>query len=350
MYTRELSEPRGTPIDENGTPVQGTWTSPFEDVDLLGIRRPYRYPLPRWVRDSRIKEWESFIIQDGRFYLEAVLSDVKFFRMAQVFLYDRETKEKLKYLKVIPYGRWRLPRGLDNSSVDSRSLGFYFRIHNWLDADTVRVDLHIEPSLRHPSFTAHLMYDLDRQRVTPLVVNLGFSERRCVCAYKAMSAVRGDMVFGGKRISLNSSQTSGFFFDFKGFYPHRMQSTWCTASGFDGEGRRFGFTVAENQTRENRKNNENALWVNGELTFLPAVRITMPEGIKSNWIIQDVEGMVDLVFTPQEQLRTGYNVLLSRADLETPLGYYNGVLLSAKGERIQVHNQWGTGEKLYLRV
>jgi hypothetical protein len=229
-------------------------------------------------------------------------------------------------------------------------MGFFFRIHNWLDADTVRVDLDIEASERRPAFTAHLMYDLDKRKVTPMAVNLGFSERRCVYAYKAMAAVRGDMVVGGKRISLSSSRTSGLFFDFKGFYPYPMQSTWCSASGFDDEGRRFGFTVAENQTRENRRNNENALWVNGELTPLPAVRITMPEGSKSDWIIQDVEGMVDLVFTPQEQLRRGYNVILSRADLEAPLGFYNGMVMSASGEQIPVHNLWGTGEKLYLRV
>jgi hypothetical protein len=331
-------------------PLQGTWTSAFEEVDLLNIHRPYRYPLPKWVRDSRVKEWESFVIQDDRFFLEAILADMKFFRMAQVFLYDRETKEKLRYLKVIPFGRWKLPRGLANSTVDSRSLGFFFRIHNWLDADTVRVDLHVEPSRNRPAFTAHLMYDLDRRGVGPLAVNLSFADRRCLYAYKVMAPVRGDMVFGGKRISLNAARTSGFFFDVKGFYPYPMQSTWCTGAGFDGEGRRLGFTVAENQTRENRRNNENALWVDGELTPLPAVRITMPEGPKADWIIQDVEGMVDLVFSPQEQRRSGYHVILSRADLDTPLGVYHGMLMSAKGERIPVHNLWGTGEKLYLRV
>jgi hypothetical protein len=349
MYIREQRPPQSTPI-ENGTPVQGTWTGPFEEVDLLAVHRPYWCPLPRSLRDSRIKEWESFIIQDDRFFLEATLANVKLYRIAQVFLYDKESKEKLKYLKAIPFGGWKLPQSLRNSSINSQSLKFFFRIHTWLDADTIRVDINIEANKRRPSFTAHLMYDLNRQENSPLVVNLGFSERRCVYAYKAMAAVRGDVVFGGRRISFLSSQTSGFFFDFKGFYPYRMSSVWCTGSGFDGNGRRFGFSVAENQTRENRRNNENALWVNGELTPLPAVRITMPKGTKSDWIIQDLEGMVDLVFTPQEPLRSGYNVILSRADLENPLGYFNGMLVSAGGEQIPVHNLWGNGKKIYLRV
>jgi hypothetical protein len=318
-------------------------------VDLLAIRRPYRYPLPRSLRDQRIKEWESFIIQDDRFFLELIFANAKVYRVVQVFLYDKENKEKLKYLTVIPFRGWKLPRDLYNSSINSQSRGFFFRVHHWLDAATIRVDLDIA-ARKDPAFTAHLMYNLDRNWVVPLVVNLGFSERRCVYAYKAMAAVRGDMVFGGRRFSFDSGRTSGFFFDFKGFYPYRMQSVWCNASGFDDQGRRIGFTLAENQTRENRRNNENAFWINGELTPLPAVRITMPGGINADWIIQDLEGMVDLVFSPQESLRSGYNVLISRASLEIPLGYYNGALVSAEGERVAVHNLWGNGEKLYLRV
>jgi hypothetical protein len=349
MYTRELNAPRDSPVDK-GMPLQGTWTRAFREVDLLAIHRPYPCPLPRSLRDTRIKEWESFIIQDDRFFLELILGNLKMFRVAQVFLYDRESGEKLRYHKIIPLGGWKLPQGLYNSSLDSRSRGFFFRVHHWLDADTVRVDLDIGGRELHPSFTAHLAYDLNRTTTTPLAVNLGFSERRCMYAYKTLAAVRGDMVFGGRRISLNSSRTSGFFFDFKGFYPYRMSSTWCSASGFDEGGRRFGFTVAENQTRENRRNNENALWIDGELSPLPAVRITMPGGADSEWTIQDLEGMVDLVFSPREARRSAYNVILSRADLESPLGYYNGMILSSRGERIPVRNLWGTGEKLYLRL
>ncbi|GHV62728.1 hypothetical protein AGMMS49587_10440 [Spirochaetia bacterium] len=349
MYTREIKGHQGAPI-EKGVPVQGTWDSAFTEVDLLDIHRPYRFPLPRWARDIRIKEWESFAVQDDRFYLEAILANIKYYRIAQVLLYDKETKEKLRFQKMIPFSGWRIPRVLANSAIESRSYGFFFRIHDWLDADTIKVDLDIEATRRRPSFTAHLTYDLSKSKAGPLVVNLGFSERRCLYAYKALAPVRGDMVFGGKHSSLNPAKTSGIFSDFKGFYPYRMQSVWCSGFGFDGKGRRIGFSMAENQTRETHKNNENALWIDGELTPLPPVRITMPGGVKSDWIIQDVEGMVDLVFTPQEFVRSGFNLILTRAEFEIPLGCYNGTLVNAKGEQIQVRNLWGTGEKLYLRV
>jgi hypothetical protein len=333
---------------EKGKPVPGTWTQAFNEVDFLSIQRPFFFPLPKWVRDWRVKEWESFIIQDDRLYLNALLGNLKEFCMAQVFLYDKGTGERMLFRKYLPFNAWRMPQSLSNSSIESRFYGFFFRIHDWLDAGIIRVDFDIKATRKRPSFTAHVEYDL--RNITPLVVNLLFSERRGMYAYKALGAVRGDMVFSGRHSSFDPAGTRGIFCDFKGFYPYRMRSTWCTGFGVDAESRRYGFSLAENQAKDTFKNNENALWVDGELSPLPPVRITMPEGIESPWIIQDMEGMVDLTFTPKEPLRGAVNPLFIHVDYATPLGYFNGILLNSRGEQIQVRNLWGLGEKLYLRV
>ena len=349
MYTREIQAPRSTPL-ENGKPLQGTWTRAFDEVDLLDIRQPYRIPLPRWIRDSRIKEWESFFIQDDRFFLFAKLCNMKIYRSATVILYDKENRERLWYRKTIPGSGWHLPRELNNASVDSRSWGFFFRIHNWLDADTIKMDLDIEATRKRPSFTAHAEFDLHEEGSTPMAVNLLFSERRSMYAYKTMAPIRGDMVFGGHHISLDPKKTTGIFCDFKGYYPYPMYSQWCTAQGFDSLNRSICFSLAENQTRESFRNNENALWVDGSLTPLPPVKMTRNGGPESDWIIQDMEGMVDLVFTPREQLRYNINFLMSRSFCESPLGIINGVMVNEAGEKISLRNVWGLGEKLYLRV
>ncbi|AEF86465.1 hypothetical protein TREPR_0509 [Treponema primitia ZAS-2] len=340
---------RGTPI-ENGIPIYGTWAQAFESVDLLDIQRPFPYPLPRGLRTLRVKEWEAFTIQDDHFYLDAFWANVKYYHIAQVSLYDKETQEQLCFNKIIPFGGRHLPRNLWNSSVVSRSYGFFFRIHNWLDAQTIKVDLDIEATHRRPSFTAHLEFALNHLKTPPMAVNLPFSERRCMYAFKAFSAVRGDMVFGGRHISLDPAKTTGIFRDYKGFFPYRMRSTWCTAAAAGEKNSWFGFSIAENQAKETFKNNENALWQEGRLTPLPPVRITMPNGVESDWVIQDVEGMVDLTFTPQKKIRSSFNLLLTKWEYNTPLGYYNGMLVNAEGEQIPVHNLWGLGEKLYLRV
>jgi hypothetical protein len=349
MYIREIEPPRASPF-ESGKPIPGTWTGAFEEVDLLEIQQPFSIPFPRWIREYRIKEWESFIIQDERFYLGAYLFNLKYYRGAQVVVYDKNSRERMWFRKIIPLGGWRLPRTLANASIDSRSYSFFFRIHDWLDADIIKVDFDIEATRKRPSFTAHVEFNLSRSVVTPMAVNLLFSDRRSMYALKALTEVRGDMVFGGRHIVLDPRKTSGIFCDVKGYFPYRMRPVWCTGCGFDAENRRYGFSIAESQTRESYKNNENALWLDGRLTPLPPVRITMPNGVDSDWVIQDMEGMVDLTFSPQERSRSALNLLVSRVEYDTPMGLFNGMLFTSEGERIPVRNLWGLGEKLYLRV
>jgi hypothetical protein len=354
MYTREIQGPRPAPI-ENGVPLNGTWTQAFAEVDLLAIHRPYKLPIPRWLADFRIKEWESFTVQNDQFFLHALFSNLKFYRSAQVVLIDLETKELTQFKKFRPLTGWRLPRSLTNASVESRSGGFFFRIHDWLDAYSVRVDIDIEATKKRPSFTAHLTYGMEKKNVTPMAVSLLFSDSRSMYAYNAPAPVRGDMVFGGKHYTLDPGKTTGLFCDCKGYYPFIASSVWCSSVGFypsstDRAKKRIGFHIAENQARENFKNNENALWVDGKLTPLPPVRITVPNGPDADWVIQDLEGMVDLTFTPEKYVRSAADVLLTRAVYDSPLGYYNGMLVNSKGEEIPIRNMWGMGEKISLRV
>ena len=349
MYTREIREPRSSPV-EDGQPLTGTWDKAFDKVDLLEIRKPYPFPLPRWVKDCRIKEWQCFSLQDESFFMEAIFCNFKLYRIAQVLVYDKISGEKIIYRKYKPGTGWTLPNSLANSSVDSHSSLFYFRIHSWLDADIVRLDIDIAATRRRPSFTIHLAYNVCSQNLTPMAVSLGITERRTMYAYKAFTPVRGNVVLGGRLISLKQDTCSGFFCDYKGFFPYRMQTAVCSAMGFTEKNSRFGFHIAENQTREPNKNNENAFWVDGKLTPLPPVLITMPNGSDGTWVIQDVEGMVDLTFTPKEQNKSGIKLGFTNAEFNAPLGYYNGMLVNREGKQIQIKNLFGMGEKLYLRV
>lgn len=350
MYKREIQPPRDTPV-ENGLPVQGTWDRAFKEVNLLDIHRPYRFPLPGWAVDYRIKEWQRFSVQDDQYFFTALFANVKLYCLAFVRLYNKETGDLFAYKKMLPgKGWWRMPRNLANASAGRLSKRFFFLIHNWLDADSTMLDIDIEAQRGQPMLTVYLGYNFNKNDVSPLAVSLAFTEQRSMYAFKAVTPVHGDIVFKGNRITMDAAHTTGIFCDYKGLFPYRMRNTMCGAMGFTGEGKRFGFHLAQNQARETNRNNENALWTDGQLSPLPPVLITMPRGVDSNWIIQDVEGMVDLVFTPRVNDYTGINTLITSTDHNAPLGLYNGMVVSSAGEKIEVHNMWGIGENLYLRV
>jgi hypothetical protein len=346
MYKREIKPPLTSPI-EKGVPLPGTWTEAFQAVDLLSVEYPKSFLYAKSLIRKRIKEWQSFVIQDEHFILNAVMGNLKHYCWAQVILYDKQAKKHCRFRKIIPFDRWQMPASLSNALVESHSYGFFLRIHDWLDAHTIRVDLDIEAARKRPALTARIEYDVNRGNTTPMVVNLLFDQFRSMYTYKVVTPVRVDMAFDGRHITMRPETTMGFFGDFKGFYPYSMRSIWVTACAADEKGR-YGFSVAETQTTGTFKNNENALWMNGRLTPLPPVHITA--GAETEWIIQDIEGMVDLTFTPAKQIRSGFNALLTRAEYNTPLGYFNGMLLDAEGRRLEVHNLWGMGESLFLRV
>jgi hypothetical protein len=272
------------------------------------------------------------------------------YQIIYVVLYDKEAGKNYAFSKIIPGGSRKLPRSLSNASVECRSSGFFFRIHPWLIADAIKLDFDIAATKKHRAITAHLAYEMGSRDVTPIAVSLNFAERRTMYAFKALAAVRGDIVLGGRHISLDPARSAGFFRDYKGFFPYGMNEFICSAMGFDQGGRRYGFHIVDNLAKDTRKNNENALWVNGKLTPLPPVRITIPNGPESDWVIQDMDGMVDLVFTPKEMSRFGVYLPVIGGDFFAPMGYYNGMLVSAKEEKIPVRNQWGMGEKIFLRM
>jgi hypothetical protein len=356
VYTREIQKPKPSPV-ENGTPIYGTWTQAFDKVDLLSVRKPYQIPLPGVIKTLRVKEWESFIIHDDRYFLQIRFCNMKYNRSALVIMHDCETGERLEFRKVIPGGCWRMPLSLGNASVDSRSGGFFLRIHSWLDIKSVMLEIDIKSRRKRPAFTAYITFDFAKGEPTPMAVSLLFSERRNMYAYKAITTVKGDVVSGKKHVHFNPDKTSGLFCDFKGYYPRKEHSTWCSALGFDGENRRFGFAFGENQTKEPYRNNENALWIDGKLTPMPPVKITRSVKDKKDWVIQDMEGMVDLVFNTKEPARSiAKSVFSSSASVllgynyENPLGCFNGLLFDADGKELPVRNAWGIGEKLFLRI
>jgi hypothetical protein len=347
MYTREILPPEPGLV-RRGIALEGAWAGALASNDISDVAQPYRFYAPKWFKELRIKEWQCFMVQNEDLYLEALLGNAKSFHAAQALVYNKSTEEWFRFRKLLPLGSWRLPRELYHSSISSRSYGFFFRIHDWLDAGMIKVDLDIGAKRRRPALAAHLEFDFEGgyQPVTT-ALTLG---RRPMYVFKGLAPVRGDLVFEGRHISLDPARTSGLVRDYKGYFPYRMRDKWCSALGFDGQGRRFGFSLGENQAADDYRNNENLLWTANGLTPLPPVRITWGEGVDGDWTIQDVEGMVDLTFTPQETIHSGYNIFLFHVDYSSPIGYYNGMLLDSEGLEVPIRNLWGLGENLYLRV
>jgi len=142
----------------------------------------------------------------------------------------------------------------------------------------------------------------------------------------------------------------GIIDDHKGYYPYRMRYDWVTGFGNDAKGRRVAFNLTDNQARDPERYNENCLWINGRVWPLPTVKVTRPGGDAGEWIVQDTEGMVDLVFVPEVANDDRFNLGFIESDYAGPLGSFRGFLRNGEGEKIQAERLYGMGERQFLRM
>ena len=116
------------------------------------------------------------------------------------------------------------------------------------------------------------------------------------------------------------------------------------------EGRILSFQLGNSVTREDFQYNDNVLFLDGKVCPLPPVKITRPFGVTGEWIIQDTESMVDLVFTPVSDSSRRMSAFVLRTDYHTVYGTYSGVLLTGDGEKIILKGYPGIGKKVRLRI
>jgi hypothetical protein len=347
MYTRHLLPRRDSPV-EDGKPLQGTWTSAFEMVNLLDIDRPYKIPFPNWILDLRLKEWQTFTARNDDIWLEVLIADLKFFCLLEITFWDKQSKEKMHVFKTVPFSAWKMPKSLDDSVIEQAGDSFSFCVHDCMLSRNVTLDISIDSAIERPGFTVQLEFELDAQKAAPLAVNLLIAENRSMYVFKSFCGVKGDIVFGGGRVVLYADSACGLFQDYKGFIPYRAHYSNCRGFGADAAGRRFCFSLGEHITKKLNMNNENALWVEGALTPLPPVRITNAE--PGEMFIQDLEGMVDLNFRLIEDMGTALDFFVIGMEHKNPLGQFNGMLMTRDGEKLPIRNVLGTVEWFDFRL
>ncbi|MDR2510084.1 MAG: DUF2804 domain-containing protein [Spirochaetaceae bacterium] len=353
MYTREIQIPVESPV-KDGKPIQGTWVRPFNRVQLLDIARPYSLPLPKWAAYLRVKEWQSFLVQNDEVYFESVTANFKFFRFIEAVILDKKNGKIKHYFDYFPFtlAFWELPESLTNNFVGFRTLGYSMSIHNWLDAALIKFSFKVDSMEDLPELIVDFEINLGAKKSPPMVTNLLFTEDRPVYTYKNMGEVTGHISLGEDSCyTLEAKSTLGMFRDCKGLFPFITRGEWINAFGTLKDGRIIGFSMSENQAKSANKDNENVLWAGDSFTPLPPVHITHDTGFSEDWVIEDVEGMVDLSFTPQQNIeKKGFDFILAKAEFRNPTGCFNGMVKTADGEEIVIHNLSGCAESLFLRL
>lgn len=331
----------------------GSWRGIPGTANLIDHKRPYHLALPRRIRDFRLKEWQAIQAGDESVFLFAVLYNAKFLSMINVEVWDRKAKTRYRWRHIEPGSRFRLPESLYADSGSTRTTVKTLHGRCALSVDAAGGEVTFDAHYLSPKsalLSCSLDFTLDGRYCAPFSVSLPFDLNRGMYSTKVLMPVRGELLLGSNVLSLDPATACGILDDHKGYYPYRLHYDWVTGFGVDKTGRRIGFNLTCNQAREPERNNENRLWMGNTVHDLPVVRITRPHGRAEPWIIQDTEGMVDLVFVPETENEIRVRAGVAEIDYAGPFGHFQGTLKSPDGESIDASLLYGMGEDKTMRL
>lgn len=341
-----------------GVPLLGSWEGVPDSANLIDVRRPYSFPLPRFLRRLRLKEWQAVQACDKDWFVFVVLYDAKFLSMASVDVWNRKNKQKGGFRRMFLGSRFSLPQSLSLGDVSFRAGGAGLSLRVDAAANSLELKAFFRaPKTRggakspeKPSFDLALRFDLSAGKCAPFSVCLPLGLNRAMYSTKMLMPCSGSIGFGSDRHDFDPAAASGILDDHKGYYPYRLHYDWVTGLGIDASGRRIAFNLTDNQVKDQTRYNENRLWIDTALHRLPPVKITRPYGRDSAWIIQDTEGLVDLVFYPEAAHDTKMNFGVADIDYSGPFGRFEGKLISPEGETVAASRLYGMGEDKNLRL
>ncbi|MGK0388661.1 MAG: hypothetical protein ACI94Y_001393 [Maribacter sp.] len=325
----------------------GRYTAPFKNVNLLDA--PKSAPL-NFMNFFFLREWQAFqIFTEGYFGMMAIYNTKKV-SLVQFILYDIENNKKIRFEKKVLPWQLEIPSGLFKTQASYTSNNCKMMVKHDIENHRMTIDVDIKKSKKNPRIKATLNAIHNVQKNTPIVVCMPFNEDKGMYSHKCLMPLEGSIILDDKEIILNQNNSNLILDDHKGYYPYVTKYDWVTAAGFTKDGKRIGFNFTDNQIQNKEKYNENGIWLDGEMTYLPPITVERPQGYKNDWIIKDKEGKVNITFTPVVHHAVRLNLLILKSDYQGPYGYFNGFVKTDKQDEILIDNLFGMGEDFYLRT
>ncbi len=348
-YHREINS-NPSSLVENGKLQFGCYNKPMPKVNFLEAEKPYKLPLPRFLKSLQLREWQAFQLGNKDYFMLVAIYDAKKLSLVQFIFYDIAQNKKLKYEKKVPSWKLHVPNGLDGTEASYESKDFSLKARHDINAGKLELEVDIKGFGKLPDvrgrFRGHHFVD----RYEPMVVCLPFSEKRAMYSHKCLMPMQGDLQIAKVQRAFPKESSYLIIDDHKGYYPFPTRYDWVTAAGYNNTKQLLGFNLTDNQVLDKERYNENALWLDGKLNPLPPIKIQRPKGVEKDWLIKDEYGMVDLVFHPKVNTSVDVNLGLFKSKYRGPYGHFEGYLKTQDGEKVVIENLLGMGEDFYLRV
>lgn len=354
MYSRQILVPPKKLV-QNGKPVFGTFAGSPPSLDIRGVYKPFGVlPLPTFVTDLRIRSSLAYIFNTDEYIGIITFLDLRFAGHGEVLFWNKKTGRKYAYHTVTGPRRSLISKNTNHGGCFFFGRRRYIRLSWDMEKKLMSLVFNLRGDSVRPDITGAFKSDLgDVKFCTMSAVLPAPVMRRCQAVWMMGVPVSGSLSLHLNNQPQTSSAMNGSVF-FKSVRVYsklrtKYRDVWG-AGKIQEQNITFNLSSSSQDSANSDTYNENVLFVDGELTPLPPVKITFPLGIKGKWIIQDTENMVDLSFTPISDHNRTISLLVIRAQKHLMYGIFEGMLKTKNGKEIQIKDFPGIVRKQLMRL
>jgi len=326
-------------VRPDGTPEYGIFQTPFQRLNLEDAR------FRRFMRVSRLKEWQHIGIVHPEVYISLAAVDLKYLAASWVFIHDRRTGISFEHERKLPGRRLVLPEVLWDArwSLDG-GRGYRIDMRNHLSVGEHELRIDVRKDGGRAAVQAKMTLREDLERVHPLVAVLPLSKNRPFYTHKAPCPVKGTLRIGARTFTFSPERDIALLDVHKAYYPRKTFWRWATFATPGSDGAPLGVNLTHNVIQPDDRLNENVLWAGGRLHLLGSARFEIPEDPRAKWRIRTLDDLVDLEFRPLGERSEDTNLLVARSWYRQPVGLFSGVVRDGRGGEHRIEDVWGIAE------
>lgn len=353
MYTRVISKSPENLI-KDGKAIFGSYDEPPKSLNIKGVKYPFGVlPMPLFITNLRIRSNLSFVFSTPEFIGTIDFLDAKFFGFSEINIWNKQTQQKFSYRGLMGLHRRLVPKNLEKAISATYSKKRYIRIAWDKAKNRFSLVFHMKGDSVRPFFTGSFTSSYNDNTKTLTTVLPAPIMRRCYVSYQRPMELQGGLCMSKEDINpfFLPQKSFALLTSTRAYYKIRVVNEHATGVGEIGNDQvYFRLTDTSLAPVDEDTYNENALFVNNELTPLPPVKITHPYGMMKKWVIQDTESMIDLTFTPISDSQRLVSVVFLHAQSHCIYGTFEGVLITKDGKSIQIKDFPGIIKNQRIRL
>ena len=324
--------------------AKGDLTEPGYAKSLLPVYR--RADIK--ARKSRIKEWDYYLINNGRFALALTVDDNGYMGLDSISLLDFEEGWEITKspMSVLPLGKIGLPESSKRGNVEHGGKGYRIRYVN--EGDGLRV-LSARMEGFGPEGDLEAELTLSDEPAESMVICTPFDKPGHFYFNQKINCMRaqGYVRYGARRYVFDPAESFGVLDWGRGVWTYHNTWYWGSASYHVG-GVSFGWNIGYG-FGDCSAASENMLFYNGRAHKLSQVFFHIPGGEKdflSPWRFSSDDGRFEMRFVPVLDRASCTDLKLIKSDQHQVFGRYSGKAVLDDGSVIEVHDFPGFAEKV----